>query len=191
MDTMKLREEWLSAMASRMAPWFDDNGHPLPPFRVSCGFPSTGRKGKRIGECWADTASGDQHHEIFIHPSQADSMEVAGILAHELIHAAVGLSHKHAGDFKTTALAIGLEGKMKSTVPGEKFKQFAQPFMDEIGGYPHAALRSNAQSDKDPKQSTRMLKIICPECGYTARTTQKWIEVGFPQCPCGTTMEAE
>lgn len=23
----------------------------------------------------------------------------------------------------------------------------------------------------------------CPECGYTVRTTQKWLDVGAPFCP--------
>lgn len=39
------------------------------------------------------------------------------------------------------------------------------------------------------KQSTRMLKVICPGCGYTVRTTQKWIDIGLPTCPCGEEME--
>jgi hypothetical protein len=39
------------------------------------------------------------------------------------------------------------------------------------------------------KQSTRMLKLECTNCGYTVRTTQKWIEVGLPTCCCGSDME--
>jgi hypothetical protein len=35
------------------------------------------------------------------------------------------------------------------------------------------------------KQSTRMLKLECDECGYVVRTTQKWINVGVPVCHCG------
>lgn len=188
---MKLREDWMNRLAEMMRPWFEAHTHPLPAFRASCGFPSTGRKGKRIGECWSDASSADAHHEIFIHPSQSDSMEVAAILAHELIHAAVGLSHKHAGEFKKTALAIGLEGKMKATYAGEAFKQFVSPFLESLGDYPHAALASAGNSSKDPKQTVRMLKVICPACGYLVRTTQKWVEMGMPVCPCGETMEME
>ena len=40
--------------------------------------------------------------------------------------------------------------------------------------------------DAKPKQSTRMLKVLCPSCGYTLRTTARWLAVGFPTCPCGT-----
>ena len=36
--------------------------------------------------------------------------------------------------------------------------------------------------DGRKKQSTRMLRCRCMDCGYTLRTTQKWIEVGVPTC---------
>ena len=38
---------------------------------------------------------------------------------------------------------------------------------------------------KIAKQSTRLIKCECAECGYTMRTTTKWIEtLGAPLCPC-------
>ena len=37
------------------------------------------------------------------------------------------------------------------------------------------------------KQTTRMLKCVCSECGYVARTTAKWLEtVGAPLCACNS-----
>jgi hypothetical protein len=36
-----------------------------------------------------------------------------------------------------------------------------------------------------------MLRLECPACGYTCRTTAKWIEVGLPTCPCGEEMVLE
>jgi len=38
------------------------------------------------------------------------------------------------------------------------------------------------------KQTTRMIKAECPSCGYTARISQKWVDVGLPTCPCGDTL---
>lgn len=35
------------------------------------------------------------------------------------------------------------------------------------------------------KQTTRHIKCVCPECGYVARITRKWINAGCPACPCG------
>jgi hypothetical protein len=37
---------------------------------------------------------------------------------------------------------------------------------------------------KTKKQSTRMVKCECPDCGYIVRTTRKWLEEGAPICPC-------
>ena len=34
-----------------------------------------------------------------------------------------------------------------------------------------------------PKQTTRMLKCECPACGYTVRTTRKWLDIAVPTCP--------
>ena len=36
-----------------------------------------------------------------------------------------------------------------------------------------------------------MIKLICEDCGYTVRTTRKWLKVGFPTCCCGGAMELE
>lgn len=39
--------------------------------------------------------------------------------------------------------------------------------------------------DEVAPQTTRMLKCVCGKCGYTARTTRKWIDLkGAPLCPC-------
>jgi hypothetical protein len=78
-----------------MAPWFEDQGYSLPRYRVAIGFPSTGKRGKRIGECWDGRASADGTFEVLIRPDQSDPIEVAAILAHELVHAAVGLECGH------------------------------------------------------------------------------------------------
>ena len=39
------------------------------------------------------------------------------------------------------------------------------------------------------KQGTRMVKLTAPDCGYTVRTTRKWIDQGAPMCPHGVAME--
>lgn len=178
------REDWLVAAAKEMAPWFADLGHPLPPVRMAVGFTSKGMRSKRIGECWSAECSADGVFEIFITPQIADSERVGDILAHELIHAAVGLQAKHGPRFRKVALAIGLEGKMTATVAGPAFKQAFAPILEKIGPIPHSALTNASASSAPKKQSTRMIKCECQECGYIARTSQKWIdEVGAPICP--------
>ena len=169
-------------------------GHPIPErVRIGVGFPSVrgiAAKNQRIGECWSSERSGDDHHEIIVSPVIADAMRVAGILAHELIHAAVGVECGHKGAFRALALAIGLEGKMTATVEGEAFKRLAQPTLDAIGPYPHAEL--HAMSNGRKKQVARLIKCECAECGYVARVARQWIDdQGAPHCPSHGEMTAE
>lgn len=179
----RTREEWLGALADSMAPWFRELGAPLPKFRISIGFPSTGRRGQRIGECWDGAASADETFEVFIRPDRFDVLEIAGILAHELTHAAVGLDKRHGKAFRRVATAIGLTGPMRATVPGDAFKQRVAPILKKLGAIPHARL-SWGDSSGPKKQTTRMIKCECGECGYTARVARKWLEdVGAPHCP--------
>jgi hypothetical protein len=178
------REQWLANATTELRSLFKANGVELPlEVRSSCGFPSKSalsNKNRRIGECWSARASADSHAEIFISPTISDSMRVLDILAHELVHACHP-NDGHGKLFKRTALAIGLEGKMTATVAGEKFKLWASPVLERLGIYPHADLiPSNAQK----KQSTRMLKCVCRDCGYTVRVAGKWLnDMGAPHCP--------
>jgi len=182
----KNREEWLNKMAKAMEPKFESLEYPLPPYRVSCGFPSTGKKSSRIGECWVRECSKDAHHEIFIHPQVDDPLKAAAILAHELIHAAVGLDQKHGGAFRAVALAVGLEGPMRATTPGDVFIHYVTPILEDVGAYPHGSLDTHRGiSTKGPAQTGRLIKAECAVCGYIIRTTKKWAEsAGPPICPC-------
>jgi len=174
------REEWLSAAVEELRPVFDPI-NPLPEkIRVTCGFPSvrsTALK-KRIGEHWSPKASEDQTHEILISPVLDDSVEVFAVLVHELAHAATD-GDGHQGRFPATVKSLSLEGKPSQTYAGDAFKQRFKDLIDGLGPYPHAKL--NVGSHK--KQSTRMLKAVCPACGYTVRLTSKWLAVGLPICP--------
>jgi hypothetical protein len=33
-----------------------------------------------------------------------------------------------------------------------------------------------------------MIKLVCPETGYTVRTTKKWLALGVPTSPAGCEM---
>lgn len=207
------RETWLNSMAEKMAPRFDELGHTLPKFRVSIGFTSTGANGGANGQCWSDACTEDKHYTIFISPSEATSMAIASILNHELIHAAVGLKEGHKGEFAAMMKATGMDRPFTQSRAGDGFKAWVQPFIDELGEIPHAQLRvrgegnvklfkkdgggmeAEGEGDGEPinnlpkKQTTRLLKCECGECGYTVRTTQRWLDVGAPHCPTHGAME--
>lgn len=174
------REEWLNCVMDGVRPVFKSLGAPIPTkVRLSVGFTSRGDKGKRIGECWSPLASSDKHAEIFIKPDQDDAVRVAGILVHELVHAAVGNEHGHKAPFKRVAVALGLEGKMTATTEGAKFVAMIKPVLHMAGPLPHRRL--NALRSPHKKQTTRLLKVECA-CGYTVRMSAKWFETAAPLC---------
>ena len=185
-NTFETREQWLIAAARRFEQFFIDQGYPLPTLRVTCGFPSTRATGngkRAIGQCWNPKASADKTTEVMVSPvlGADDPMSVIGTLFHELIHAAVGTECGHKGAFRKVAVAGGLEGKMTSTKEGDVFKARAQPILDDLGPFPHAKLDPSLSGKK--KQSTRLIKCECSQCGYTVRVTAKWIAMGTPICP--------
>jgi len=191
------REAWLNYVAGRMGPWFEGLGSPLPGHvRIAIGFTSTGKRGNRIGECWDNGCSEDGHFEVFIRPDLAESadmmpLQVAAILAHELVHAAVGIPAGHGKLFRKVAKGIGLAGKMTATVPGPQFEASIAPILDDAGPLPHARLNTkNGETTGPKKQGTRQIKCHCSQCGYTCRTARKWLEtLGPPHCPAHGVME--
>jgi len=108
------REAWLNYVAQRMGPMFERLGAPLPAqLRIAIGFTSSGRRSRHIGECWDNQCSEDRHFEIFIRPDLSESkdlmpMQVAAILGHELVHAAIGVAAGHRKEFRRVARGIGL-----------------------------------------------------------------------------------
>jgi hypothetical protein len=184
------REEWLKAAAMAIRPLFDAQGAAdYPKFRVSCGWPKGGRNA--IGQAWTPSASGDATAELFISPALEELIGsgtggVVDVLLHELIHAVVGSEAGHKGPFKKLAKAVGLEGKMTATYPSDALGSRLLEMVAHLGPYPHAELHNLTV----PKQGTRMLKLLCPICGFTCRTTRKWlVEVGTPTCACGQRMD--
>ena len=113
-------------------------------------------------------------------------MDVAHILAHELVHATLGPGYGHGPVFRKCATAIGLEGPMRSTVASAAFKRAMQPVLNRLGDYGHASLGGDAKVVGAPKkQAARLLKVVCAwaTCDYTVRITRKWLDAGAPICP--------
>lgn len=187
------REEYLTRAITVMRPWFAKAGAAIPDkIRVAVGFPSKRAlsvKRRRVGECWCPSASKDGANEVFISPFLGNGVEALAVLVHELTHAAVGIHVGHKGAFRKTAVAVGLTGKMTATSPSPELMERLNALAAKIGDYPHAALDPTKGPIK--KQTTRMVKAECEDCGYTIRTTRKWIEQGLPTCVCGGAFEVE
>lgn len=183
------REEWLQrAVKELRRKVFAPAGIEVPDLAVSCGFPGGGSARKRIGECWATKASDGKLAQVFISPVLDAPVHVLATLAHELIHVCDDCENGHKAPFVRMMKLVGLAGKPTSTHAGEELVDTLKDIADKLGPYPHSAINLSDANAK--KQTTRMLKVQCPNDEYTVRTTRKWLdEMGTPSCPCGEKME--
>lgn len=182
------REQWLTQATDMMRPMFKHHGATIPDnVRVTCGFPSRGAaKGAQqtIGQCFAQTMSADDHIEVIVSMTLDNPIRVLDVLAHELVHAAVGTECGHKGEFRRVALAIGLTGKMTATIAGPELTLELERISGALGAYPHGAI----DLTKRKKQTTRMIKVTCSDkesCGMVFRTSAKWLmeSDGNMSCP--------
>jgi hypothetical protein len=206
------RETWLNELANKMAPRFADLGYPIPAFRVSIGFTSGGKKSKAGAECWHNSVSGDGVFEIFIGCGEDNPMQVAAYLTHELCHAAAGFASGHTGEFAKLMKALGMMRPFTHSHAGPDFEAWVTPLLAALPALPHARLHfDHAKAGKEvpqdnnegegeegegestgpKKQTTRLKKCTCSECGYNVRVTAKWLEIGPPHCPQHGAMTVE
>lgn len=187
-ESKQNREQWLQAAVTAMTPLFEQHGYKVPPVRVSCGWPSTrgvGTKSYTLGECWPQQASEDKVAQIFINPRERQAASKDGVLAtlvHEVVHAVVGCKEGHNKVFGKCARLMGLEGKLTATIAGAELVAKLVEWTKKLGDYPHAQLKPGFRLKK--KQTTRLVKCECEDCGYNVRVTRKWLEAGAPLCPC-------
>src|SRR6202167_2672522 len=117
-NTHDSRESWLRSATAALRPYSESCGFPVPEnIRFAIAFPSTGRRGARIGECWHSSTSDDPNFEIIIRADIADPVEVLGVLVHELIHAVLPADAGHGKLYKEAAIKIGLEVMMRQALP--------------------------------------------------------------------------
>lgn len=192
------REGWLRTAAQLLRPHFTACGYEIPDkMRFAIAFPSTGRKGKRIGELWHAETSTDGTYELIIRADLDQPAEVLAVLVHQLVHSVLPSDAGHGPLFKEAARKIGLDGKLRDAAPSLLMRPLIDNIAEQLGPLPHAALilerghNDKGPADRPKKQSTRMLKAIC-SCGYTARISGKWVDdVGPPHCPKHGPMSVE
>lgn len=186
------REEWLTQLAEKhIRPLFESVEGKWPEaYRVSIGFPKgRGRGANAIGQCWAPAASADKTPELFISP-ELEPVRAVDVLIHELIHASVGLKSGHTGEFRKLAKSLRLEGKMTATVAGQALENEIKTWLTKMPPFPGAVMNiaNGGATKKEKGPGSRLIKLQCPDCEYTVRTTAKWISIGLPTCPCGEEM---
>jgi len=161
-----------------------------------------GRK-NALGWFWASrwkTQAKESVQEINLSAETLRDCNPGEVIIHELAHAenfTLGIkdcvNNVHNKKFKAMAEQLGLLVKPRDKRYGYGFTDLgdgAKAFLDSIK-FDHQLFKLNRlEPVTAAKAGTRLLKCQCPECEYTVRITQKWIDVGLPVCPCGTEMEA-
>jgi hypothetical protein len=179
------REEWLQHAVSmiRADTMKRDSDIVIPPVQVSCSWPGGGDSQKRIGECWGKAASKADINEVFISPRIEDSAKVLSILAHELVHAVDDCKSGHRAPFVKLAQRMGLDGKpTQMGLRVEILTKLTERMVGRHGVYPHLTLDKTKSPVK--KQTTRMIKCACDNCGAIWRLTQTVIETVDGQMSC-------
>jgi hypothetical protein len=184
LNVIPTREAWLAAATDQLRPLFDAQGLMIPnTIRFAIAFPSTGSRGKRVGECWHASASDDGHHTIIIRADIATEIDVLAVLVHEDLHAALPPGTKHGPVFRKAALSLGLQGPMRHTTATPPLIERLNVVATAIGPLPHAKLNfGHGADDRPKKQDARLLKAACM-CGYTIRISRMWALAGLPVCP--------
>jgi hypothetical protein len=189
------REAWLIEATKHLRPWFEQEDAPLPNIQVSIGVQPGATT---LATCYPDDKEpGDPEYtsNIYVTPAvdPEEPTRLLDILLHEMVHAANHFQgiNGHGKEFGAIARALGLTGKMVATVASPELVERLQPIAEVLGPFPHNPMNLAARGlgpGGKPKQTTRMIKTWCGDCGYTSRTSRKWLEVAIPLCPnvdCG------
>jgi hypothetical protein len=177
---MNIREEWLMQAVEQIKPIFERTGYQVPPLKVSVGFPSTGSKGRHLGQCWSTKSSADGMNQIFIAPHLPTPLEVIDTLVHELVHAVDDCQSGHGENFKRMAKDIGLKGPMRSAGAGDALMKDLIKITDLLGNFPHGRLIIKRSASN---AGVKRPGAKCLTCGYEIVMLKKFLEVGAPLCP--------
>lgn len=173
----------------------------VPAAQIVVTIASAGRK-QAVGWFGADhwrNCKPDGIHEINLCSEYLKTHDMGELILHELAHAenrTLGIrdcaGRMHNKKFKTMAERLGLVVKDRDSSVGYGFTDLAdggKDFLKKIAFKHKLFCLARLSGGPKKKAGSRLIKCACPSCGYTVRTTQKWIEAGLPICPCGETME--
>lgn len=134
-------------------------------------------------------------------------LQLAGTTIHELAHVLAGSGEGHSSNWKSAcermglrrAMAAGmryslaaLDGTLRERIAALARHTDGSPsFMSTglLGTVPQSPRPCSAGTgvrggtSRGKGSGSRMLKVACSTCGYTARTTSRWLdEMGAPHC---------
>ena len=165
------REQWLMRAVDHLLPIFERSGYSVPAVKVSVGFPSTGARGRHLGQCWSTKSAVDGINQIFIAPHLQTPFDFLDTLVHELVHAIDDCIHHHGPEFKKIATDVGLQGPMREASAGPWLKEHLIGIAKQLGKYPHSKINLAHSSSKKTGPRPR---AKCKKCGYEVTPLKKW-----------------
>ena len=179
-------DEWTEKAVDFFRDDYKRAGYDIPEYYISWGFTSAGSRTTRVaGQAFHPRCSEDKTAHIFLNPTygKGDEEKLLNIILHEIAHVTVGNEHGHKGPFIKVCKELGMKSPWTATRWTDEGLEKSKLVIASIGDFP----RARFIKPKTKKQSTRLLKAICPEtygeCGYTVRLSKKWAEQGLPDCP--------
>ena len=179
----RTRDAWLSEFIELARPLFARAGQPLPERVRAAICPPHRAKQKYIGLCWSDAVSEDNGREIWVTAGETDPVRVAGILVHELAHAALPHAEKHGKRFGRLARALGLEGPLRATTEGARFRMLWADVLGALGPLPAARFTPGAAVDFRVQRTPAMTNVRCGHCGFVAKVRRDQQAWGRLRCP--------
>jgi hypothetical protein len=138
---------------------------------------------------------------------QSNWTQVAHTVIHELGHVLAGYGHGHDKVFKEACEELGLRAakavanrdtsnlsgfhpKLRAAITSLPLPTDGTPIQvaNRLGVIPSpkpcgAGIGTKGGKSRGVGSGSRLVKCQCPTCGYTVRTTAKWIAAGYPICP--------
>ena len=187
MKTSKLsRENYLIQATDIMRKsLFKPKGYKVPKVELSISWATHGNnsrntgKAKVLGQCFNRASSEKGINQVIITPNLDGTtidgtLNILGVLVHELVHAVDDCVSGHGKAFKDCATAVGLTGPMRSTGESDELKEYLRKnIIDKLGKFPHAQVNLS----KGKKQTTRNIKVECNCCEFSFRTSRKNLEL--------------
>lgn len=164
---------------------FEPKGYKVPKVELSISWATHGNnsrntgKAKVLGQCFNRASSEKGINQVIITPNLDGttidgSLNILGVLVHELVHAVDNCVSGHGKAFKDCAMAVGLTGPMRSTGESDELKEYLRKnIIDKLGKFPHAQVNLS----KGKKQTTRNIKVECNCCEFSFRTSRKNLEL--------------
>ena len=175
--------------------------------KLTYGMGQNGAYGVTFFKAWKK--NGCEHEVPFVEIGarhQENWQQIAMTCIHELGHVLAGFEAAHGKDWRAACEKLGF--RKARAVGAHNFNQLEMPLRLRIaqlprptegqpvsrvasvlgprGGKPKGCttgIGTRGGKSRGAGSGSRLIKVACMECGYTARVTRKWLDIGAPHCP--------